>query len=160
MNDTSLIHMDISKNFIVTNNNYNKYNNNMFYVKQNVSLHEYKMHKHVYDLGIVNIPEIINYNEYTKELTLRKIDNMNISDCYGDTPRKVGRDLLDNIREIIKTLYDNNIIYPDITGYNFIEYENKLWIIDFEHAYFKTKQKNLFVERFLKGSNRWNPLFK
>ena len=152
----------ISNNTII-NNNYiidNNFNYNMFYIKHNVSLHEYKMHKHVYDLGIVNIPEIINYNEYTKELTLRKIDNMNISDCYGDMPRKVGRDLLDNIREIIKTLYDNNIIYPDITGYNFIEYENKLWIIDFEHAYFKTKQKNLFVERFLKGSNRWNPLFK
>lgn len=152
----------ISNNTIIDNNYIidNNFNYNMFYIKHNVSLHEYKMHKHVYDLGIVNIPEIINYNESTKELTLRKIDNMNISDCYGDTPRKVGRDLLDNIREIIKTLYDNNIIYPDITGYNFIEYENKLWIIDFEHAYFKTKQKNLFVERFLKGSNRWNPLFK
>ena len=29
------------------------------YVKQNVKKHEYDMHKYVYDLKIVNIPEMI-----------------------------------------------------------------------------------------------------
>lgn len=148
----------ISSSLIHTNSASNS--DTMFYKKEKVSYHEYFMHKHIYDLGIINVPKIIDYNEESQVLTLEKINNMNISDCYGETPKKIGKELMEIVRGIIKTLYDNNIIYPDITGYNFIEYENKLWIIDFEHAYFKTNKKNVFVEKFLKGLNKWNPLFK
>lgn len=140
----------------------------MFYIKENVTEHEYKMHKYVYDLNIVDIPKIIYYNENNNLLILEKINNLSVSDCYGDKPKNVDEDIFCKVREIIKKLYDNNIVYPDITGYNFIEYDNKLWIIDFEHSYFrnditnkeKNKKYNSFIQRFLKGVNKWNPYFK
>ena len=134
---------------------------NQFYIKHNVSLHEYKMHKHVYDLHIVNIPEIINYDHDKKILTICKINNMNVSDMYGEKASKVDKCIFDEIRIIIKTLADNNIEYPDITGYNFIEYDNKIWIIDFEHSsIFTNKMEDSFVNKFINGLNKWNPRFK
>ena len=67
----------------------------------------------------------------------------------------------DEIRTIIKALADNHIEYPDITGYNFIEYDKKIWIIDFEHSsIFKKTMKDPFVNKFIFGSNKWNPDFK
>jgi len=131
------------------------------YTKQNVEEHEYKMHKHVYDLHIVNTPKIISYDKKTKIMVMEQIDNMNLSDMYGENDTDVDEYYFDEIRTIIKTLADNNIEYPDITGYNFIEYDNKIWIIDFEHSsIFKKIMKDPFVNKFINGINKWNPEFK
>ena len=68
--------------------------------------------------------------------------------------------MFSNIRNIIQTLYDHDVLYIDITGYNFIENDNKLWIIDFEHATYNHPRKtDPFVEKFLEGHNGWNPEF-
>ena len=40
----------------------------VYYTKENVSLCEYKIHKYVYNLNIVNIPKIKSYNKKTKQL--------------------------------------------------------------------------------------------
>ena len=133
-----------------------------YYIKKDVTQHEFEMHRHIYNLHLPNlhVPEIVDYNKKTKELTLVKIDNMNISDWYGDLEKNISDVLFDKIRQIIKILYDNNIVYPDITGYNFIEYENKLWILDFEHSFFRINKHTQFVEKFINGMNKWNPEFK
>jgi tRNA A-37 threonylcarbamoyl transferase component Bud32 len=134
-------------------------NEDLYYTKENVSLKEYKIHNYVYNLGIVNVPKIIDYDKKTKVMKMEKVGIMNISDFYGDGAKDISDDLFQRIRSIIKTLYDNNILYIDITGYNFIETDDKLWIIDFEHAKYNPKRKNHFVERFLAGANEWNPEF-
>ena len=131
-----------------------------YYVKKEVSLKEYEMHKHIYLLGIVNVPKIIEYNVETKTMVMEKINYMNVSDYYGETEKNITPALFEKIRKIIKTLYDNNIVYPDITGYNFIEYGDKIWIIDFEHSNFKPLLKDDFVIKFINGLNKWNPRFK
>jgi tRNA A-37 threonylcarbamoyl transferase component Bud32 len=137
-------------------------NNEKYYIKKDVSQHEVDMHQHIYDLKLPNIhaPKIVSYNKNTKEMVLIKIGNMNISDWYGAEEKNISVELFDQIRQIIKTLYDNNIAYPDITGYNFIEHDNKLWILDFEHTYFIKHKHTQFVEKFIKGLNKWNPAFK
>jgi tRNA A-37 threonylcarbamoyl transferase component Bud32 len=132
---------------------------NEYYVKENVSLKEYQIHQHVYDLNIVNIPKIISYNEKTKQMTMIKVGKMNVADFYGELAEYISDELFYRIRQIIQTLYDNGILYVDITGYNFIEDKDKLWIIDFEHATLNPKTKDDFVERFLQGANQWNPEF-
>jgi len=136
--------------------------NEQYYIKKDVTQHEVDMHQYIYDLQLPNIhvPKIVNYNKTTREMTLVKIDNMNISDWYGAAEKNITPQLFDNIRQIIKTLYDNNIVYPDITGYNFIEHDNKLWILDFEHSYFRKHKHTQFVQKFIKGMNKWNPNFK
>ncbi len=134
-------------------------NKSYIFTKHNVSLKEYKIHKYVYDLGIVNVPRIYDYNKETQVLKMQKINNMCISDFYGEDPTKIPEEIFEKIRNIIHVLCDNNIEYKDITGYNFIEHNEKLWIIDFEHASFNTKIRNKFIRGFLKGNNKWNPEF-
>jgi len=136
-----------------------------YYVKKNVSLHEYKMHLHVYNLHIVNIPEIIGYDKNRKILTMININKLNLSDMYGENPEDIDTYLFDEIRTIIKKLAANNIEYPDITGYNFIEKitpegEVQVWIIDFEHSRLCKNITNKFVKSFIGGLDEWNPDFR
>ena len=132
----------------------------VYYTKENVSLCEYKIHKYVYNLNIVNIPKIKSYNKKTKQMKMVRVGTMSVSDYYGDSAEHIDDDLFARIRNIIQTLYDHNILYIDITGYNFIETDKKLWIIDFEHATYNHPRKtDEFVEKFLEGHNGWNPEF-
>jgi tRNA A-37 threonylcarbamoyl transferase component Bud32 len=132
----------------------------VYYTKENVSLCEYKIHKYVYNLDIVNVPKIKSYNKKTKKLKMVRVGTMSVSDYYGETAEHISDELFAKIRNIIQTLYDNDILYIDITGYNFIENDNKLWIIDFEHATYNHPRKtDQFVEKFLEGHNGWNPEF-
>ena len=132
----------------------------VYYTKENVSLTEYKIHKYVYNLHIVNIPKIKSYNKETKQLKMVRVGTMSISDYYGESAENIDDDLFTKIRNMIQTLYDHDILYVDITGYNFIENDKKLWIIDFEHATYNHPRKtDEFVEKFLGGHNGWNPEF-
>jgi tRNA A-37 threonylcarbamoyl transferase component Bud32 len=131
-----------------------------YFIKHNVEEIEYRIHKYIYNLGIVSVPKIYSYNKNTKIMKMQKIPNICIADMYGENPRNISHYLFNEIRKIIEILYINNIEYPDITGYNFIEYQNKIWIVDFGHARYKLKITNLFIEKFLNGLNRWNPSFR
>jgi tRNA A-37 threonylcarbamoyl transferase component Bud32 len=132
----------------------------LYYIKKEVSLKEYEMHKHVYSLGIVNVPKILAYDRDTKIMLMEKVNNMSISDFYGENESDITPELFKKIRKIIKTLYNNNIVYPDITGYNFIEHDKRVWIIDFEHSNFKPLLRDDFVVEFIDGLDSWNPEFK
>tara|TARA_B100000886_G_scaffold293061_1_gene219122 strand:+ start:1005 stop:1430 length:426 start_codon:yes stop_codon:yes gene_type:complete len=139
--------------------------NNTEYVKKGVSLHEYTMHKYIQSLEIVNLPKIVSYDLHNKMLTMEKIPNDCVSNVYGENDEDVDEEIYNQIRKVITRLYENDIEYPDITGYNFIEYQNKLWIIDFEHTKFcdTTKKDNnhtKFIKKFIKGHNGWNPEFR
>ena len=94
-------------------------------------------------------------------MVMEKKDSLNLSDMHGENASDLDEYYFDEIRTIIKTLAEHNIEYPDITGYNFIEYEGKIWIIDFEHSsIFKKKMKDPFVDKFINGLNKWNPIFR
>lgn len=136
--------------------------NQPIFEKHNVSLHEYNMHNYISHLNIVNVPIIIYYNEKKQILKMEKIPNMSISDFYGEEYENVPNDISEKIRNIIQILKKNNIIYPDITGYNFIDYMNKIWIIDFEHSKFgfNDEQSDSFVNEFSNGLKSWNPAYK
>jgi tRNA A-37 threonylcarbamoyl transferase component Bud32 len=137
-------------------------NENTIYTKSNVEFHEYNMHNYIRNLDIVSVPKIINYNKQTKTMQMEKIQGMSVSDFYGEDFSAVPDNVIAQIRNIIQDLKSHNIIYPDITGYNFIEFNNMVWIIDFEHAYFGfiPTQSDPFVDEFLDGNNTtWNPEF-
>jgi len=137
----------------------------IYYIKKNVSLHEYQMQKYVYDLHIVNVPEIIGYDKDKQILTMININKLNVSDMYGENPEDIDEYLFEEIRKIIKKLAEYNIEYPDITGYNFIEKispegELQIWIIDFEHSRLCETITDKFVKKFIGGLNKWNPYFR
>jgi len=133
------------------------------FTKHNVSLEEYTIHQLVYNMNIVNVPRIISYDNDKQILIMQRLGN-----CSYDGVT-IDRDIFDDIRDIIRTLYDHNIEYPEITGRNFIEYENKLWIVNFEHARQFTPDPiiqqdtgldDLFVKRFISRSlYQWNPKY-
>jgi len=134
-----------------------------FYVKEGVELHEYKIHKFVYNLGVVNVPKVYNYDRKTKRMTMQRIFGDSLSDFYGENEKNISEDMFDQVRDIIQTLKHHNVIYVDITGYNFILDKNeKLWIIDFEHACYVTEKNEIpeFVEAFCGGENKWNSEFR
>lgn len=139
-------------------------NKSYMFIKENVSLKEYKIHMYVYNLGLINVPKIYDYNKETKVLKMQKITNLSLSDFFGEESTNISDELFHKIRNIIQILYHNNIEYPDITGYNFIEKNNKIWIIDFGHASFNSSiNENIsdsFINKFLKGHNGWNPEFR
>lgn len=101
------------------------------------------------------------YEEDRARIVMDKIDEMCLADKYGEKIEDIPQYIWDEIRNILKTLYDEeNIEYVDITPYNFIEKEGKVYIIDFEHAYYNIYDDiNWFLEEFLLGENKWNPDF-
>ncbi len=137
--------------------------NRDYFTKLNVDLHEYNMHNYIVHLNILNVPKIINYDSKTKIMQMEKISGMSVADFYGESFESVPNSIISQIRKIIQILKLNNIIYPDITGYNFIlDSDSNIWIIDFEHAKFGfvQSQSDNFVDNFIEGTNGWNPEFK
>lgn len=136
---------------------------NTYYLKQNVEYKEYFMQKYIYNLNIVNVPEIIEYNKDTKIMVMKKIGKCNLSDSYGENATDIPKGLFDQVIRIIRILVLNNIEYPDITGYNFIEDNNgNVGIIDFEHSSIMTSPHvdNVHIRKICNGCIEWNPDFK
>ena len=94
------------------------------------------------------------------EVTMDKIDNMCLADMYSDDPKEIPQRIWAQINAILTILYEREgIEYIDITGYNFIEQDNKVYIIDFGDARYKTDKINWFLKDFLSGQYEWNPDF-
>ena len=135
------------------------------YTKVNVTPYEYALHAHIENIENIKCPKLITYDIFKSTLVMEKINGLNISDFYGENAKDVPNKVFERIQYIIITLYNNNIIYPDITGYNFILDDiGEVWIIDFEHAVISENikediKKYPFVMEFINGSNEWNPDF-
>jgi len=137
-------------------------NPNTYYVKQNVNHREWFMQKYVYKLNIVNVPEIIEYNDESKIMVMYKMGNHNLSDHYGDKATDVPKELFDQVVKIVRNLVLHGIEYPDLTGYNFIEdCDGKVGIIDFEHSSMMTSSQvnNIHIQNICNGYKVWNPDF-
>lgn len=124
--------------------------------KGNVSPEESNIYQYVESLNIVNIPRFISYDINNRILTTQKIPNMSIADYYGEDFNCQPQWIIYRIRAIITCLYNNGIDYPDITGYNFIEWKNRIWIIDFGHARMDHNATDPFIMAFMDGHNGWN----
>ena len=134
----------------------------IIFTKKNVSYAEYIIHTTASNLGTLRIPKINSYNIMTREMTMHKIVGDTIYHNYGDDPQNVPEKIFDEIRSIIKELYNYNILYRDITPYNFIEDINGIiWVIDFGDAIISSsvEKEAWFVKKFLDGENSWNPDF-
>lgn len=133
-----------------------------YYVKQNVNHREWFMQKYVYKLNIVNVPEIIEYNDESKIMVMYNMGNHNLSDHYGENATDVPNKIFDQVIKIVRNLVLHGIEYPDLTGYNFIEDCNgKVGIIDFEHSSMMTSSQvnNIHIQNICNGYKKWNPDF-
>lgn len=103
----------------------------------------------------------VRSTDTTYEIEMEYITSMCLADMYGDKASELPPYIWPKIHHIIKTLYEEEgIEYVDITPYNFIELNDKIYIIDFGDAYYKgTRPRNWFHKEFLENPCSWNPDF-
>ncbi len=89
------------------------------------------------------------------------IDAECLANVYGDDPSNIPKWIWNDIRKIVEILFvEEGIEYIDITGYNFIEKDGQIYIIDFGDAKYTDGNVNWFLKEFLDGENSWNPDYK
>ena len=133
-----------------------------YYVKHGVSEHEYKMQTYVRNLNIVRVPEVSAYCHETKFMAMPRVGPMSVSDMYGESAEDLPKEVFDSIVDIVQLLVANDIEFPDLTGYNFVEdlsSPGKVWIIDFEHATLNDNITDEAILALMNGERKWNPEF-
>jgi tRNA A-37 threonylcarbamoyl transferase component Bud32 len=103
------------------------------------------------------------FNVTTDEIYMEDLEASCLADIYGDNPVDIPEWIWESIRTMLGSLYRyEDIEYIDITPYNFVEKDDKIYLIDFGHARYKSKTRpmNWFLSEFLDGENSWNPDFK
>jgi tRNA A-37 threonylcarbamoyl transferase component Bud32 len=143
-------------------------NPKLFYVKQDVHENEWAIQELIHNLNNENIPvpEIIEYNNKSKILVMKRIGGNTLSHNYGEKATDIPDELFKQVVTIVRNLVLIGIEYPDLTGYNFVEDANgKVWIIDFGHAKIEKNNcinilKNIHIQNIFNGIKTWNPDFR
>lgn len=109
-------------------------------------------------------PEILDTDDKTY-ITMEDVGAMNIADFYGEKIEDIPENIRRDIWSILWTLYScGNIEYVDVTPYNFIEKDGKVYVVDYGHAR-KVKRGNInpWLLNVLCNNDmvltEWNPEF-
>lgn len=134
---------------------------NGIYIKENVSDLEIELQnigaKYGFSPNILKTEKTGNKNRVYME----RIHGDCLANIYGDDPSNIPKWIWNDIRKIVEILYhEEGIEYIDITGYNFIEKDERIYIIDFGDAKYTDGNINWFLKEFLDGDNTWNPDYK
>jgi tRNA A-37 threonylcarbamoyl transferase component Bud32 len=94
-------------------------------------------------------------------IVMENLEEECLADRYGDNPENIPLWIWDEIRRMLTILLNaEGIEYVDITPYNFIQKDDKIYIIDFGDAKYTTGEVNWFLQEFIDGENYWNPDYK
>ena len=113
-------------------------------------------------------PKILDaaFHDHKCVIEMEDFGKNTIFDIYGNDPENVPDHVWDQIRHILNTLFEEEgIEYIDISSYNFMEKDGKVYVIDFGHAYYSEDKLeedgyiDEFLDDFLGGDNEWNPDF-
>lgn len=114
---------------------------------------------HIYNF----CPRILRTRRHGKNVRIymERIDGDILADIYGDDPSNVPQWVWDEIRTMVRVLYEEEgVEYVDITPYNFIEKDDRIYMIDFGDAKYTNGTPDWFLTEFLDGENSWNPDYK
>lgn len=141
-----------------------KYKNSNYIIKKNVTEKEVIIQEFLHYLNhpYMNVPDVYYYNKYERIVVMRKIPALCIADMYGEEYENIPTNIKQMVYDAVSLMYYNNYYYPDITGYNFIYYQDKIWVIDFEHTKFDVylHETPSFMKDFVEGKVKgWNPDF-
>jgi len=108
-------------------------------------------------------PRILNVEKQVDKwiVAMEDVEEECLASHYGDDPKNVPKWIWDEIRRMVEFLYDEEEIeYRDVTPYNFIAKDGRIYMIDFGDAKYKCSEKDWFLNEFLDGENYWNPDYK
>ena len=101
----------------------------------------------------------ITFMSTYSQIIMQRIKGQTLADKFSDNPVDIPNWVWNEMRRIISILYnEEGIEYIDITQYKFMIDENdKIWIIDFGHAYYTgsqsqadtSKEINWFLAEFI-----------
>jgi len=92
---------------------------------------------------------------------MEDIEDEPLVTSYGEDPDDIPEWIWKEIRRMVAFLYEEEgIEYRDITPYNFIEKDNRIYMIDFGDAKYREGETDWFLVEFLEGENSWNPDYK
>lgn len=120
---------------------------------------EAQLQKRAAELGLS--PVVYRFNK--NSITMEDLTEMCIADKYGEQIRMIPKWIREQIVEILWRLYSElDIQYVDVTPYNFIEKDGRVWIIDFGHATINPDSLDPYLEKLFDTwkLSRWNPRFK
>ena len=106
-------------------------------------------------------PRVVN-TDFTSFINMVDLQEMCIADKYGEAFETMPSFILEDIYIILRDLYIKyDIEYIDVTPYNFIEKNGRVWIIDFGHAS-KKGNNNWYLMEVLNAEriHCWNPDFR
>ena len=79
-------------------------------------------------------PDVLE-TDNTTFVTMENMGPMNLAEMYGDTMEDIPESIKRDIWNILWALYSCcDIEYTDVTPYNFVEKDGRVWILDFGHA--------------------------
>jgi len=91
-------------------------------------------------------------------------EESSIAHIYGEDPEDIPESVWDKIRHMVRTLLEEEgIEYVDITPYNFLEKDGRLYMIDYGDARYllENGQIDWFLQEFLEDHvNNWNSDFR
>lgn len=157
----NMLNLPNMRNFYIKTQSYIK-------VSSSKALEEYELQKYLssrYDFipKIHSLKLLDTYSEITMDMV---VNGTNLFEKYSDNSSDIPEWIWNKIRNIVQTLYyKEGIEYIDITPYNFmIDSNNKIWLIDFGHAYYTNvtmhKPSNWFLSEFIFDQvNLFNPDF-
>ncbi len=79
-------------------------------------------------------PDVLDTDNVTF-ITMENMGEMNLAEKYGDTMEDIPETIKRDVWNILWALYSScNMEYTDVTPYNFMEKDGRVWVVDFGHA--------------------------
>jgi RIO-like serine/threonine protein kinase len=120
---------------------------------------ELQFQQRAYELLPNHVPAIIDFNNGI--LTMERLEGAStIFELHGDQEEDVPDAIWDEIHRIVRILYEENIVYHDITSFNFMynPATDVVYIVDFGHC---SQEPDNYVEEFVyRHLKLWNADFK
>jgi tRNA A-37 threonylcarbamoyl transferase component Bud32 len=107
-------------------------------------------------------PEVYD-TDYKTYIEMEDLEEMNVSDLYGDDIKNIPANILSGMFSIVWFLYHvAGIEYRDLWPRNFIAIGDRVFIVDFGDARKKSKKCDNYLNSILKAGKitHWNPNFR